>query len=265
MTEDQSKPRFSITRLLPLLAVIAAIALFFAMGWNEYFSLRLIADSRDAIQNYVDMNFLLALIGFIALYALVVALSLPVAAVLTIMGGFLFGQWVGGGVVVFAATLGATAIFLIAKSALGDALAARAGGAIERLRAGFAEDAFNYLLFLRLVPLFPFVVVNIAPAFLGVRTRTYIIATFFGIIPGTFAYAFVGGGLDSIITSAQADEGFQACMAAEAAGTQVPGSCELPIDFGDFVTPEIGIAIIALGVASLIPVVIKRLRGNKPA
>lgn len=262
MTEDQSKPRFSITRLLPLLAVIAAIALFFAMGWNEYFSLRLIADSRDAIQNYVEMNFLLALTGFIALYVVAVTLSLPVGATLTVMGGFLFGQLIGGTVVVFAATLGATAIFLIAKTALGDALAARAGGAIKRLRAGFAEDAFNYLLFLRLVFVFPFVVVNIAPAFLGVRVRTYIIATFFGIIPGTFAYAFVGGGLDSIITSAQADDGFQACIAAEAAGAQAAGSCELPIDFGDFVTPEIGIAIIALGVASLIPVVIKRLRSN---
>ncbi len=260
MTEETAKPRLSIARLLPLVIVVAAVALIVSMGWHEYLRPRAVADSRDMIQGFVDGNLILALLAFMVLYVVVVTLSIPGAAFLTIVGGFLFSAWVGGPAVVVAATIGATIIFLIAKTALGDVLAARAGPFIERLREGFAEGAFNYLLFLRLVPLFPFWLVNIAPAFLGVKTRTFFLATLIGIVPGTLAFSFVGGGLDSIITSAQADPGFQACIAEELSGGVATGSCKLPIDFGDFVTPEILIAFAALGVVALIPVAIRRLR-----
>jgi hypothetical protein len=167
--------------------------------------------------------------------------------------------------VVFSAKLGATVIFLIAKTALGDTLAARAGPAVEKLRAGFREDALNYLLFLRLVPVFPFWLVNIAPALLGVPLGTYVLGTFFGIVPGTAAYTLVGAGLGSILEEARADPGYQACLSREAAGEMPQGTCEIPVDLGNFVTTEILIAFAALGVVALIPPLLKRLRSRKPA
>lgn len=265
MTEENQKPRFSFKRLLPLLILIGLIAAVYYSGLHNYFHARAIADSRDSLQGFVAANLLLAILIFMAGYAAAVALSIPGAAFLTILGGFLFGQWLGGSVVVIAATVGATIIFLVAKTALGDALAARAGPTLERVRAGFADDAFNYLLFLRLVPAFPFWFVNIAPAFTGVATRTYVLATLIGIIPGTFAYAFIGGGLDSIITSAQANPAYQACLAEESSGARAVGSCALPVDFGDVITPQILLAFAALGLVALIPVIVKRLRARKNA
>ncbi len=129
------------------------------------------------------------MLAFVALYAAVVALSLPGGAVLTMAGGFLFGWLLGGLASIVGATIGASIVFLIARSALGEFLAARAGPWLSRFRQGFQDDAFSYLLFLRLVPIFPFWLVNLAPALLGVGFVTYVATTFLGIIPGTFAYS----------------------------------------------------------------------------
>ena len=139
-----------------------------------------------------------AVAAFVALYVAVVALSLPGGAVLTITGGFLFGvahrrrRRLGG------RDGRRHLIFLIAKSAVGEHLARRAGPLAAQLAEGFRADAFSYLLFLRLVPLFPFWLVNLAPALFGVRPATFVAATAIGIIPATFAFAFVGAGLDSV-------------------------------------------------------------------
>ncbi len=160
----------------------------------------------------------LALLAFIALYAVTVALSLPGGAVLTLAGGLLFGWLVGGIASVIGATAGAVVVFLIAKSALSDVLAAKAGPWLERFREGFQRDAFNYLLFLRLVPIFPFWLVNLAPGLLGVGFTTYLVTTILGIIPGTFAYSLAGNGLDSVIEAQQALH--QSCLAKMGAGGQ---------------------------------------------
>ena len=117
---------------------------------------------------------------------------------MTIAGGFLFGAWIGGLCAVIGATLGATAIFLAARAGLGG-LAQRAGRFVGKLEAGFRADAFNYLLVLRLVPIFPFWLVNLVPALVGVRLPTYVLATFLGIVPGTFVYASLGNGLGSLV------------------------------------------------------------------
>ena len=260
MTDADQKPRLTLRRLLPLALLLGAVALVFVMGWQEYLRPRVIADSTDALQTFVAEHRYLAVAIFMAIYIVVVALSIPGAAILTLLGGFLCGWIIAGPAVVISATIGATIIFLVAKTSLGDVLRARAGPFLDRLASGFEEDAFNYLLFLRLVPLFPFWLVNIAPAFLGVRVRTFFITTFFGIIPGTLTYAYVGGSLDSVFTSAQSDPAFQACLAEEASGARVAGSCNLPVDFGDLVTTEIVIAIAALGVLALIPVAIRHFR-----
>jgi uncharacterized membrane protein YdjX (TVP38/TMEM64 family) len=199
---------------------------------------------------------LLSLAIFVAVYAAAIALSLPGGAVLTIAGGFLFGWLVGGAASVVAATIGATVIFLIARSALGDLLAARAGPWLTRFRKGFQEDAFSYLLFLRLVPIFPFWLVNLAPGLLGVNFATYVATTILGIIPGTFAFALAGNGLDSVIERQQAAH--QSCLAKMGSGGQE--SCSYTLDPGALLTPELIAGLVALGLVALVPVAVKWFR-----
>ncbi|MGB1088899.1 MAG: TVP38/TMEM64 family protein, partial [Alphaproteobacteria bacterium] len=161
-------------------------------------------------------------------------------------------------VTVVAATIGATAVFVIAQTSLGEALAKRAGPFLEKMRDGFNENAMSYLLFLRLVPIFPFWLVNLAPAFLGVPLGTYFIGTLVGIIPGTFAFSFVGGGLDSLIAAQRTS--FDECVAAEGAA-----NCEFALDAGALITPELLGAFALLGVVALIPVAIKKFRKGASA
>jgi uncharacterized membrane protein YdjX (TVP38/TMEM64 family) len=141
----------------------------------------------------------LGAIGFIAAYAGIVALSVPGGAFLTVTAGFLFGTWLGGLYALIGATLGATVVFLVARTSLGEVLRRRAGPFLKKVEAGFRDNAANYLLVLRLVPLFPFWLVNLVPAFLGVPVRTFVIASFFGMAPGTFVYASLGEGLSTIL------------------------------------------------------------------
>jgi uncharacterized membrane protein YdjX (TVP38/TMEM64 family) len=180
----------------------------------------------------------LASILYVAIYAAVVAASLPGGAVLTVTGGFLFGSVAGTLHVVVAATLGATLLFLIARTTFGDALRAKAGPFLKKMEAGFQENAFNYLLVLRLIPLFPFFIVNLVPAFLGVPLRTYALATFIGIIPGSFVYASVGAGLGSV---------FDQNAAFSPAGV---------------LTPEIVVALVGLAVLAIVPVLYRKLKAR---
>ena len=243
-------------RWMPLAVLLAGIATVYALGLHEYLSLTAIAENRDALMAFVAANSVLAVLSYMVVYIGAVAFSLPGAALLTILGGFLFGWFLGGIFTVFAATLGAVAIFLVARSALGDTLTRRAGPWMEKLSGGFREDAFNYMLFLRLVPVFPFWLVNIAPAVAGVGLGTYAVTTLIGIIPGTFAFSALGSGLDSIITEQQAV--YQACVSDKGAA-----NCEFALDVGALVTPQMLAAFAALGVVALIPVVMKKLRRRR--
>ena len=172
--------------------------------------------TTPSCEDFIARNAAAAVAGYVALYIAVVALSLPGGAVLTITGGVLFGVVIGGAAALVGATIGAICIFLIARSAVGEHLVRRAGPLAERLAEGFRADAFSYLLFLRLVPLFPFWLVNLVPALCGVRLATFAAATAIGIIPATFAFAFVGAGLDSVIAAQEA--AYRACLAAGASG-----------------------------------------------
>ncbi len=263
MASNDPMPRLNIWRLGLLVLLIAALAFGISQGWHEAFSARAIADRIDDLQMFVQDNLLWAIGAFVCTYIIIVSLSLPGAALMTLLIGFLFGWQLGAPMVVISATIGATVIFLIAKTALGDVLRARAGPFLDRIAHGFQRNAFNYLLFLRLVPLFPFWLINIAPAFLGVRLRTFVVATLLGIIPGTFAYSYAGGSLDSIFEAARSDEGFQTCLAEEVSGTRAEGSCALPVDLSDLITREILIALIILGLVSLIPVILRAVARNR--
>jgi len=265
MTASQEKPRFSFKRLLPLIVILSLIGLVFAMGWHQYLRPRVFGEFYDQLSMFVSDNFLSAILLFAALYIVAVALSIPGASFMTILGGFLFGPFLGSAIVVPAATIGATILFWVAKSSIGDLLAEKVKPYIEKLDKDFEEDAFNYLLFLRLVPLFPFWLINLAPAFLGVKTRTFVIATFFGIIPGSMAYSFVGGGLTSIVRSAWHDPTFQACVAEEHEGLRAMGSCRMSLDLSHVITPQVVAAFVLLALVALIPVILRHRRARKAA
>ncbi|MBT3928757.1 MAG: TVP38/TMEM64 family protein [Rhodospirillaceae bacterium] len=199
----EARARFSARRLAPAAILVAGIALFFALGLHHHFSFDTLRQNRAELLAFVTDSWLLAGFLFLLVYAATTAFSLPWCSLLTLASGFLFGPVVGTVLAVIGATAGAFLLFTIAKSALGDPLRARAqrslkSGALQRIEAGFQANALSYLLFLRLAPIFPFFIVNLLPAFLGVRPRTYLAGTFFGIIPGTFVFCLVGSGLGNI-------------------------------------------------------------------
>lgn len=250
-----AKKGAGLSNWIPLVVILGAMALVFAMGWHKYLTLEQIGMNYDTIRGFINDNLVLAILAFMALYIVVVALSLPGALALTLAGGLLFGWQIGAPMTVIAATIGATIVFLVAKTSLGTTLAAKAGPAINKLREGFQEDAWSYLLFLRLVPAFPFFIVNLAPALLGVNLRTYVLATLLGILPGTFAFSFAASQLGSVVEKTNAEHA--ACVAQNGAA-----NCEYAIDTGTLVSPEIILAFAAIGVVALIPVVVKRLRAR---
>ena len=236
---EQINHSLNIKRLFLVLLLLAGLAMFFVFDLGRYLSFDALRLHRHELLEWVAAHAWLAPLAYMAVYIVVVAFSLPGGAVMTVSGGFLFGAVFGAGYTVIGATLGATILFLIAKSALGEPLKARAGPWLAKLESGFNDNALNYLLVLRLIPLFPFWLVNLAPAFLGVRLRTYVLATFVGIIPGTFVYSLVGAGLGSVF-----DQGGEVSLAG-------------------VLTPEIIAALLGLALLSLLPVAYKKLRGGR--
>src|SRR5262249_4178616 len=248
--------RFSIARVLPLVLVAVVTVTVIGMGWHRELSLENLVKHRAMIDDFMATNGPVAIGAFVLLYIAVVSLSIPGGAtILTIAGGIVFGTIVGGLAVIVGATTGATIIFLIARSALGEFMLRRAGPLVEKLAEGFRADAFTYLLFLRLVPLFPFWLVNLVPAVCGVSLATFVSATAIGIIPGTFAYSYFGAGLDSVIGAQQ--KVFRACLMAGR------GDCRLDFDLKAAATPQLIAAVIVLAVIALVPVIVKRWRAAR--
>ncbi len=250
---NSSSPQTGKSRLkrwAPLAVVLMVIGFGWFKGWHEYFTLSHLIIHREYLGMLVADNLVTAALGFVAIYAVLVGISFPGASYLTITGGLFFGGIAGGFLSVIGATIGSIIIFLVARSSFGDFLQARAGPFVSRMVDGFNKDAFQYLLTIRLTPVFPFWVVNIVPALLNMKLLPYAIATFFGIIPGGIAYAYIGAGLDSIIEAQQlANPG-----CAEA------GTCS--IDPKALITTEILIAMAALAVISILPLIIRKLRAR---
>lgn len=237
--QEDRPPSLSIRRLWPLAVLGVGIATFFGLELNMYLTFDALRANRALLTAFVAENALSASLLFGLVYTAVVAMSVPGGAVLTVSGGFLFGTVAGTSLVVVAATIGATLVFLIAKTAFGDPLRAKAGPFLKRMEAGFRENALSYLLVLRLIPLFPFFVVNLVPAFLGVTLRTYVLGTFVGIIPGSFVYTSVGAGLGSVFDRS---EEFS------------PSSV---------LTPEILSALIGLAILAMLPVVYRKIKARR--
>lgn len=258
MTSETAPKSNNLKRWLPLIVIAGLMTLVFAMGWHKYLSFKTIGLNYDALKGYIAEHTLLALLAYMALYIAVVALSLPGGLIMTLSGGLLFGWQLGAPATIIAATIGATLLFLVAKTSFGETLAAKAGPSLASLREGFKDNALSYLLFLRLVPAFPFVVVNLAPALLGVPLKTYVLGTFLGIIPGSTAFSVAGAGLGSVVEAQ--NKAYQACLAAKPANPDV--ACPYVIDTSALVTKELLAAFALLGIVALIPIALKRLRGG---
>jgi len=244
-----------IRRFFPLAAVVLVALFVIAMGWHRQLSLETLERHHAEIHDFVDSNTGAALAAYVALYIAAVALSLPGAVFLTLAGGMLFGVVIGGLAAALGATIGAICIFLVAKSAFGERLIGRAGPLAAKLAEGFRADAFNYLLFLRLVPVFPFWLVNLVPAVAGVRLKTFAAATAIGILPATFVFAFLGASLENVLAGELAD--FRACLSA--------GRTDCHLDFNPQTgaTLELLAAFGLLGILALVPVLAKRMRSRR--
>jgi uncharacterized membrane protein YdjX (TVP38/TMEM64 family) len=202
---------------------------------NAISVLEAVKTHRDALLAFAQDHYAAALAIAFVTYAGATALSLPGGLVLSLTMGFIFGRWAGTALVVLAATVGATLVFLAARYLFADAARRRMGALGERISAGFTENALSYLLFLRLVPLFPFFLVNLAPAFTRIRLATFVLGTFIGIIPATFVYVNLGetlGRIDSL---------------------------------SGLVSPETIAAFVLLGLLALVPVFVRKWRAKQVA
>jgi uncharacterized membrane protein YdjX (TVP38/TMEM64 family) len=219
---------------LVIVAVIAlAIGAFFFFDLGRFLSLAALKENRDKLLSFTQANYAVAAGLFILSYIAVTGLSLPGAVIMTLAGGFLFGGVVGTLFVNIGATTGATLAFLAARYVLRDAVEQKFGKWLGPLQEGFAKNAFSYLMTLRLIPLFPFFVVNLVSGLTRVSLGTYVAATALGIIPGSFVYAYAGRQLGTINS------------------------------LKEIASPNVIAAFVLLGLLALVPIVYKKVSGKR--
>jgi uncharacterized membrane protein YdjX (TVP38/TMEM64 family) len=212
-----------------------------ALGFDAQMALDVVRRHHGWLLGFVAGAPTLASMIFMVIYAAAVAVSVPGVAILTVIGGYLFGWFQGTALVLIAATLGATAVFLLTRSALGDGVRARAGPALQRFAEGFRRDALSYGFALNLVPIFPYALIIVVPAACGVGLRTFVAGLFLGLIPGTFLFARLGSGLQQVLVSGA------------------------PLRLASFVTPEIVLSLCGLAALALAPVAWRACRARAPA
>lgn len=186
-----------------LLVLIGIIVLTYAVGAKHGWSVAQLEAHRIRLMGLVDTHFTIALLVSVSSYIIAVALNIPIADLLTLLCGMLFGRWLGTAAVVLAASIGATLSLLIIRYLAGDLIRSRlfARPRVKRLITGFRRHTNSYLLVMRLIPMFPFWLVNLAMAITDISTGRFFILTFIGIIPGSFIYANVGANLAHVDTA----------------------------------------------------------------
>ncbi len=234
MTPQRSLAR----RLWPLGLGLVLLAAAYAVGVQHSLSFGALGRQQERLRALVAARPVAMAASYILLYVAVVAISLPGSAVLTIAGGLLFGTGGGAACAVVGATGGAVLLFLAARYAIGDWLAVRAGPFMARVQAGLETDGFSYLLALRLIPVFPFWLVNLAPAIARMRLMPFAVATFLGIIPGALVFASIGAGIGTVLAHG--------------------GRPDLSVVF----RPAVILPLLGLALLSLLPVAWRRWRGG---
>lgn len=225
----------SLKKFIPFTFLIVCLILFFSFKLYHYLSFNAIKQNSDFMLAIRQQYYWLSVLYFMSIYIIIVSISIPGAAILSILGGYLFGIFPGIIYIIVSETIGATIIFLATRYAFADLIANNAGKFVQKLENGFHENEFSYILVLRLIPLFPFFLVNLVSGLLNARARIYIIATFIGIIPGCIVYASVGNGLGALFNS-----------------DQTP-------NLGVIFTPAILLPMLGLAVLALLPAIYKQL------
>jgi uncharacterized membrane protein YdjX (TVP38/TMEM64 family) len=223
-------PRASVVALLTLLVLAIGALAVVALGFDSGRALAALRTHHAWLVSFVGGAPVLASLLFMAVYALAVAISVPGVAVLTVIGGYLFGWFGATAYVLVATTLAATAVFVVARSAMGEPLRARAGPSLLRFTEGFRKNALSYVIVLHLVPIFPYAMVIGIPAACGVRVRTFVVSAFLGLLPGTLLLAHLGSGLGDVLRAG------------------------LPIGLGSLLRPDIVLSITGLAILALLPV-----------
>jgi len=226
---------FNHGKIVVALLFVAAIGAFFYFDLGRYLSLDSLKANRDSLLVFTEAHYAVSVAIFIGAYCLLVAASLPGAVFFTLAGGFLFGSALGTVYVNLGATSGATLAFLSARYLLRDWVEGKFGSRLAPIQEGFANNAFSYLMTLRLIPLFPFFIVNMVSGLTRVSLVTYVTATAIGIIPGSFVFAYAGRQLGTINS------------------------------LKEIASPNVLIAFTLLGLLALVPIVYQRLTAEKPA
>jgi uncharacterized membrane protein YdjX (TVP38/TMEM64 family) len=237
-------------------ALLVGVVACFALGIPDYFNFNSLARNHDVLARFVMQHLVLAIFTYMAIYIVVAVLSIPGAGVLSVVGGYLFGWMISAPVTLLAATAGAVITFQIVKSTLGEPLAKRAGPHITKLMQGFRANAFSYLLFLRLVPAFPFFAVNTVAGLARIDFRTFLFATVIGMIPASLVFGWVGGGLSKTLDAAI--QSHATCVAQKS-----ELMCPYDISAISLLTPGLLLALLALGLLALIPVFLKQWKRHE--
>ena len=228
--EPSAQPRSSLRgKLIILLLFATAMGAFFYFDLKHYLSLQALKENRDHLLEFTQLHYVAAVALYIGIYIVQTAFSLPGGAIMTLAGGFLFGTLLGLLYVNVAATTGATLAFLGARYLFRDWVERRFGSRLEAIQEGFSKNALSYLITLRLIPLFPFFLVNVVSGLTRVSLGTYALATSIGIIPGSLVFAYAGRQLGSI------------------------GSLR------DVASPPVLLAFTLLGLLALVPVLYRKL------
>lgn len=242
--------RESWLRWLPLIVLACASIAVLVSGGSHLLDFDRLMASRAWLHAAVAENPPRAVAVAVALYVASVVVSVPASLVLTILCGFLFGMVTGALIAIGSATTGAAIVFSIGRYAARDLILRKAGSRLSRLAEGFRRDAFGYVAFLRLLPLFPFWMTNLGPAAFGVRPRTFILATLVGLTPGAFVYAATGAGLEELVAAHEAAKA--ACLA------RGDGACDAALDLRTLVTPGMVLGLGALAAFALLSITLRR-------
>lgn len=227
-----------ITRLIPLLIIMVAFLSFFLFGWHQYFSFSVLNESHHVMIQWSQDHFFIAMLGYCVLYTLMVTASLPTTILLTLIGGYLFGMTLGTILTVFSSTLGSVLFVLAIKMGMEDGKVQQRNKIIQATAVEIQKNPFSYLLFLRLMPIFPFWMINVTCGILNMPISTFAIGTFIGIIPGSFLYISLGSGLEHIFDQGET------------------------LNFGIIFEPRILLSLFGLGLLSLIPVVNRKIKAT---
>lgn len=183
--------------------VVVLVALFFVFDLGRFLTLEALKANRDALTAFYQNNRIVTAAAFIAIYIIQTALSLPGAAILTLAAGAIFGAVMGTVYVNIGATIGATLAFLVARYLFHDVIQKKFGSRLEKINTELETKGFNYLLFLRLVPVFPFFLINLGAGLTKLPLRTFFFGTMIGIIPGSFVFCNAGASLATITSMSE--------------------------------------------------------------